>query len=58
MMENKRFIVEYYITGDAVIRDTAKPAGEDIVVTLPVFTWALESLVDLLNQLHEAAQPT
>lgn len=57
-MENKRFILEDYYDEGTAIRDMTKPSenGQNIVIVLPVYIWALEPLINLLNELHEAVQ--
>lgn len=53
-----RFTLEdYYDDGTAII-DTTKPPMSNgrIVIVLPVYSWALQPLVDLMNELDRQAK--
>lgn len=52
-----RFTLEDYFDEGTAIIDTSKSEPvERIVITLPVYIWALQSLVDLMNELDQAAK--
>lgn len=56
-MQGDRFILaDNYDEGSAIL-DLNQPTGaEQIVILLPVYIWALEPLVELMNQLDRAAK--
>lgn len=54
-----RFTLEDYFDDGTAIIDTSKSDRvERIVITLPVYIWALEPLVNLMNELDRAAVKT
>lgn len=56
-MQGDRFTLEdYFDEGTAIIDTSKSDRVERIVITLPVYIWALQSLVDLMNELDRKAK--